>query len=100
MALNNIKEFLEKEMDKLSQKSSTCMSDQELLKNLLCNYEYTKRLINEEVNIPETMYGLHKSGHSMRDREIEKLEEKLKEASSNYERDFYKKLIQAAQQYE
>lgn len=35
----------------------------------------------------------------MRDKEIAALEEKINEASSDYEREFYRKLIRAAQDY-
>ena len=41
----------------------------------------------------------YKSNHSMRDKEIVALEEKINEASSDYEREFYRKLIRAAQEY-
>ena len=35
----------------------------------------------------------------MRDKEIAKLEEKINNASSDYEKEFYRKLIRAAEDY-
>lgn len=76
------------------------MSDQELMSKILCNYTcvdglcmggYSSRMYHGEDGT--------KSHHSMRDKEIAKLEEKINSATSDYEREFYRKLIRAAQDY-
>ena len=97
MALKEIKGFLNKELTKISQKSSTSVSDQELLGKLLCNYEQVLKLQKDENEGHSMSY--EKSNHSMRDKEIAALEDKINEASSDYEREFYRKLIRAAQDY-
>ena len=100
MALEEVKEFLNKELTKISQKSSTSVSDQELLGKLLCNYEQVIKLWWMEHEGSNKMpHANYKSNHSMRDKEIAALEEKINEASSDYEREFYRKLIRAAQEY-
>ena len=96
MGLERLKEFIGRELDKFSQKTSTSTSDQELIEKLLCNY---KNILIAQGMEEEMYYTGHRSGHSMRDREIAALEEKIDSASSDYEREFYKKLIRAAQNY-
>ena len=100
MVLEELKEFLDKELNKFSQKSSTSVSDQELLGKILCNYEQIIKLwwMEKEGHSEKMSHG-YKSNHSMRDKEIAALEDKINEASSDYEREFYRKLIRAAQEY-
>ena len=99
MGLENVKTYLEKELNKISQKTSTSVSDQELLGKILCNYGYVVELCEEDkVGHSSKMYH-GKSNHSMRDKEIASLEEKINSATSDYEREFYRKLIRAAQDY-
>lgn len=100
MSLEHVREFLDKELTKLAQKSSTSMSDQELMSKILCNYTCLDGLCNGGYS--SRMYhgeDERKSHHSMRDKEIAKLEERIDNASSDYERDFYRQLIRAAQDY-
>ena len=76
------------------------MSDQELMSKILCNYTCIKGLCSDDYS--EKMYigwDEKKSHHSMRDREIAKLEERIENASSDYEKNFYRQLIRAAQDY-
>ena len=72
------------------------MSDQELMGKILCNYTCVDGLCS---GYSSRMYHGEKSRHSMRDKEIAKLEERINNASSDYERDFYRQLIRAAQDY-
>ena len=100
MVIKEVKQFLDKELEKMSKKTSTDKSDQELLGKLLCNYEQALKLHwMEQAGGSEKMSHNYKSNHSMRDKEIAALEEKINEASSDYEREFYRKLIKAAQEY-
>ena len=100
MILEELKEFLDKELNKFIQKSSTSTSEQEWLCKALSNYEQVIKLwwMERESGSNKISHN-YKSNHSMRDREIAALEEKINEASSDYEREFYRKLIQAAQDY-
>ena len=98
MGLENVKTYLEKELNKISQKTSTSVSDQELLGKILCNYGYVMELCDNNNGYSSKMYH-GKSNHSMRDKEIASLEEKINNATSDYEREFYRKLIMAAQDY-
>lgn len=99
MVLEELKEFLDKELNKFIQKSSTSASDQEWLCKTLCNYEQVIKLwwMDKECRSEKMSHG-YKSNHSMRDKEIAALEDKINEASSDYEREFYRKLIRAAQE--
>lgn len=100
MVLEELKEFLDKELNKFIQKSSTSTSDQEWLCKTLGNYEQVIKLwwMEHEGSSNKMSHG-YKSNHSMRDKEIAALEDKINEASSDYEREFYRKLIRAAQDY-
>ena len=99
MVLETVKTYLDKELNKFSQKSSTSVSDQEFLGKLLCNYEQVIKLqwMEKDGHSEKMSY---RSNHSMRDKEIAALEDKINDASSDYEREFYRKLIRAAQEYE
>ena len=100
MSLEHVKGFLDQELMKLAQKSSTSLSDQELMSKILCNYTCLEGLCNSGYS--SRMYHREdekKSHHSMRDKEIAKLEERINNASSDYEKDFYRQLIRAAQSY-
>ena len=92
MVLKTLKEYLGKELNKFTQKSSTSMSDQELICKILCNYGMVQELENIGLDT-------QRSSHSMRDREIASLEEKIDNAPSDYEKNFYKMLIRTAQDY-
>lgn len=99
MSLEHVREFLDKELMKLAQKSSTSMSDQELMSKILCNYTCIDGMCSGHSSRMYHGEDEKKSHHSMRDREIAKLEERIDNASSDYERDFYRQLIRAAQDY-
>ena len=95
MSLEHLKSYIEKEIEKFGQKTSTSLSDQELIEKLLCNYKNV--IIAQEME--RELYSGHRSGHSMRDREIAALEEKIDKSQSDYEKEFYKKVIRVAQDY-
>ena len=75
------------------------MSDQELMNKILCNYTCINELCSKGSSWIYYEENEKKSYHSMKDKEIAKLEERINNASSDYERDFYRQLIRAAQNY-
>ena len=75
------------------------MSDQELMSKILLNYACIDGLCSGHSSSMYHGEDERRSSHSMRDKEIAKLEEKINNASSDYEKEFYRKLIRVAEDY-
>lgn len=93
--LNELKVWTENEIKKILHKGFANRQDAECLEMIFPIYKDVVCMLNDggaQVYSVE----MRKSKHSMADKEIAMLEEKINNAQSDYERKFYESLIHAA----
>ena len=97
--LEKLKTWTETEINKIIHKNFAHKCDAECLDLLFPIYKDVVCMLNEGENYSSYTLEMKRSGHSMVDKEIAVLEEKIKTAPTEYERRFYESLIHAARMF-
>lgn len=97
--LQELKTWTETEINKIIHKNFANKCDAECLALLFPIYKDVICMLKDGDNYSSYTVEMKRSGHSMADKEIAVLEEKIKTAPTEYERKFYESLIHAAKMF-